>query len=241
MEDFGFGLGVLLAILGPLLLIPVTWVAYLLLRPVVLHRLIPRVSKGAASWIALAVSCFIVAGALVLSYVPGRIEFDRLCSEHAIPTVSERVRTDGFYRTRLYPYEARPFLEGDSFVFVEAPHMYKEGVYVRYTKTEDETIHEQEVSTLNSLYGVRETLSELAYRIMMTEKVAYEMETNRELARAANIVYEGGPLSLLLGVYGMSSCPDIRSPEGSQHFKTFYELETITLRAPAAAEVEEGP
>ena len=48
---------------------------------------------------------------------------------------------------------------------------------------------------------------------------------------AADVNYRGGPLSLLLGVYAMSSCPDIRSEEGSRDFGTFYDLETIVLRS----------
>ena len=65
----------------------------------------------------------------------------------------------------------------------------------------------------------------------MTEKVVYEIETKRELARAASINYRGGPLSLFLGTYGISSCPDIVSEEGSRQFRTFYNLESIILRA----------
>jgi hypothetical protein len=156
-----------------------------------------------------------------------------LCAQHAKPLVSERVATTGFYRNRLYPYEARRYLGNDSFQFVESPHMYKKEGYIRYSRTDSDRIHEQEVSELRSLYGVREDFTRLRYGILMTEKVVYEIESHRELARAAQIVYEGGPLSLFLGVYGMSSCPDVRSIKGSHYFQTFYDLETITLRAPS--------
>lgn len=235
MEDIGFGIGVLLAIFGPLLLVPIAWLVYrLVVRPIVFHALAPRISGRSVRWIALALSLLIVTGALCLSYFPGKREFERLCSMHATPTVSDRVRTDGYYRTRLYPYEAKEILEGeDPFLFVEAPHMYKKGTFVRYAKTGTNRISEQEVAALKSRYGVRADLKTLPFGIVMSEKVVYEMETGRELARAADLVYEGGPLSLFLGTYGMSSCPDIRSPEGAQHFDTFYNLEKITLRAPA--------
>ena len=71
-------------------------------------------------------------------------------------------------------------------------------------------------------------------RLSGLEKLAYEIETSRGLAKAAEIVYRGGPLSIFLSVYGMSSCPDIRSEEGSEQFRTFYDLETITLHTPGA-------
>lgn len=231
MESFAFGIGILLAVFEPLLLIPVIWLVYrMVVRPVVQSALVPRVSNGTARGIALILSFLVVAGVLSVSYFPGRWEFDRLCSAHATPMVSDRIRTSSFYRSRLYPYEARQFLEDNAFVSLEAPHMYKKGMYVRYSKTADGDMREEEVSTVRSRYGVRERLSMPWSGIVMTQKVIYEMATARELARAAHIVYEGGSLSLFLGVYAMSSCPDIRSAEDSQHFKTFYDLEHIVLR-----------
>ena len=226
-------LGVLLVVLGPLLLIPVTWLLYrFAVRRTTVSLLVPKISETVARRLAVAVSAVIVAGILVLSYLPGKWEFERLCSQHATPVVSERVRADGFYRTRMFSYEARAFLGEDSFTFVEAPNMYKEGVHMSYSLAADGSVSEQEVTALNSVYGVRKDFSELAYGITMTRKLVYEIETARELAKAAQINYRGGPLSIFLSVYGMSSCPDIFSEEGSRQFRTFYDLETITLRAP---------
>lgn len=229
MEELAFSIGVLLAIGGPLLLIPVIWLVYrLAVRRIVVTLLATRVGRRGARWLALAVSVALVASALAVSYFPGKREFDRLCAAHATPTVSAAVQADGFFRTRLYPYEAARWLK--SFAYVEAPHMYEDGVHVRYTRVGDD-IRQDDVTTLLSHYGVREDLVERAHGIVMTEKTVYELATERELARAASIVYQGGPLALLLGVYGMSSCPDIRSDQGSRDFRTFYDLETIMLRA----------
>ena len=111
--------------------------------------------------------------------------------------------------------------------------MYKEGVHMRYSLAADGSVSEQEVTTLNSVYGVRKDFSELAYGITMTHKLVYEIETARELATAAYIHYGGGPLSIFVSFSGMSSCPDSSSEEGSEQFRTFYDLEAITLRAPA--------
>ncbi len=234
MGDFLLGIGFLLAILGPLLLVPVTWLLYRFVAwPAVRRAAPPAYSPGRARLLALALSIVVVAAALVLSYLPGRWEYDQLCSQHATPVISGQVETDGFYRTGLYPYEARKYLVEGPFAYVEAPDMYKKGVYLRYSKANDGEIHSEPVPRISSAYGVRETFSQLPGSITMTEKVVYEIETDRELARAASIVYQGGPLSLFLGAYGMSSCPDILSEEGSRHFRTFYELESIVLRAEA--------
>lgn len=233
MENFAIGVGVLLAVFGPLLLIPVIWLIYrMVARLIVVSVLVPRVSHRNAHRIALILTLLVVAGSLSLSYFPGRWEFDRLCSEKGTPMVSKRIRVDSHYRPRLYPYEARRFLGDDTFVFLEAPHLHRRGMFVRYSRAKGGDIHEEEVQAVKSSYGVRESLSRRSYGIVMTEKSVYEINSNRELARAAHIVYEGGPLALFLGVYAMSSCPDIRSAEGSEHFTTFYDLETIVLRAP---------
>ena len=242
MESLAWGIGILLAIFGPLLLIPVTWFLYRFgTRPAALSWLVPRVSPISARCTALMVSMLLVGGSLSFSYFPGKWEFDRLCAEHAVPTVSERVMADSFYRSRLYPYEARQFLEGDSFEFVEAPHMYKDESYVRYSRANSEEIQEEEVETPISRYGVREDFWELPHGILMTQKTVYEMDGDRELAKAANISYQGGSLSLFLGAYAMSSCPDIRSTEGSRNFNTFYYLESIVLRATEEESVGSSP
>ncbi len=241
MEDYAFGIGVLLAIAGPVLLIPVLWLVYrLLARPIVHSFMDPRSSGWAAGGLALVMSMLLVAGALAVSYVPGKREFDRLCSLHATPTVSDRIMVRGFYRNRLYPYEARRFLDEGGFTFVEAPHMYEKDTWVRYSKNAAGELNEQKVPGPDSRYGVREILSELPHGIFMTEKLVYEIQSNRELAKASQIIYEGGPFSVLLGVYAMSSCPDVRSAIGSGHFNTFYNLESIALRSAGIVEPSMG-
>jgi hypothetical protein len=221
-----------LAVFGPVLLIPITWLIYrFLIKPFFLPRLPSRIKEGIRPFVGIMMSLLIVVATLGLSYFPGKFEFDQLCSEHGEPRVSERVMTDGFFRTRLYPYEANKFLEEDSFSFVEAPHMYKKGGYVRYSRDGSGKVREEEVTEPISRYGVRDHLSRVSHGIIMNEKIVYEIETGKELAKAASITYEGGPLSFLLGVYAMSSCPDVRTGKGSQDFRTYYDLETLVLRS----------
>ncbi|MEE8348362.1 MAG: hypothetical protein V3R94_02255 [Acidobacteriota bacterium] len=232
MEGLAWGIGILLVMIGPFLLIPVTWILYRYgARPVALAWLVPRISDNAARLTALMVSLLLVGVTLAVSFFPGQREYARLCAEYSVPMVSDRVMVEGFYRNRLYPYEASQFLDGDSFKFVEAPDMYKEGSYIRYSRSENEEIHQEEIGAPASRYGVREDFSELSYGIVMTRKTVYDMESSRELANAASIVYMGGPLSLFLGVQALSSCPEIISSQGAEHFNTFYNLETVVLRA----------
>lgn len=131
----------------------------------------------------------------------------------------------------MFAYQSHKYLDQDSFSYVEAPDPYKKGTLLRYSKGPNGDLKEEEVPAIRGEYGFRETFSELSGGITMTEKVIYEIATDREQARAANINYHGGPLWIFLGSYGASSCPDILSEEGSRHFGTFYDLESIVLRA----------
>ena len=66
-------LGVLLVVLGPLLLLPVTWLLYrFAVRRIAVSLLVPKISETVARRLAMAVSAVIVAGILVLSYLPGK-------------------------------------------------------------------------------------------------------------------------------------------------------------------------
>jgi hypothetical protein len=229
MSSLAMGLGVLLAIAGPLLLLPITWMLYrFLIRPILARVLQHRISRTSLGISALAIAAVLVTAVMILSYLPGKREFNRICAEHANPRIADRVNTEGFFRTRLFPYEARPFLE--TFSFLEAPDPYRKGVTLRYVRNGDE-VRSVEVTTLKSQYGVRKSFLTKPFGITMSTKNIYELSTNRELARAAMIHYQGGPLGLLLGSYGSSSCPDILSEEGSRDFRKFYDLETIVLAA----------
>jgi hypothetical protein len=230
MEEFGFGIGILLALFGPLLLLLFVWLLHRLVGRRLVRRLVgPVVSDARARWISVALSGFFVAGAVAVSYFPGKWEFDRMCAEHAAPVISERVTTSGYYRDRLFRYEAAQILNEGVFTFVEAPDMYKRGRLLRYEKTDEGTVEEEEIASPRSTYGVEKKFSQERFGISMTRKRVYEMDGKRELARAANLIYHGGRLSLFLGVYGMSSCPDIRSTQGSEDFRTFYHLEATVL------------
>jgi hypothetical protein len=100
---------------------------------------------------------------------------------------------------------------------------------VRYSQGADGAPHSETVGETLSRYGVRKTFRQLPRTISISEKVIFVMSSGAEIARAANLTYHGGPLSILLGSYGMRTCPDIFSEEGSQKFKIYNDLEGIVL------------
>lgn len=229
MADIAIAVGVAIAIFGPLLLVPVTWLLYrVVVRPIVVATLVPMVSQVQTKWLSAGVAIAAMLLTVLVSYLPGRFEFDRVCEAQSAPIVTDRVHVEGLYRTKLFPYESHRYLE--TFLFVEAPDPYEPETKIRYSRTGDD-VSQQPVEFLNSRYGVDQTFTETDFGITITNKRIYELDTDRELSRAASINYDGGPLSLLLGSYGMSTCPDPSLEQGSTDFRTFYNLETVTLRA----------
>ena len=218
MGDLLIGLGVLLAILGPLLTIPVIWALY---------RFVFRPFFG-PGWKGIVLAVALVGAALAMTHFPGKRAFHDRCEAQGPPVVSERVQVEGFYRTAAFPYEAANYIVQDGFAFIEAPNPYKEDELIRYPLAPDRAVKQEVVSELRSQYGVQKAYS-LEGSTSVSEKVVYEIATGKELARAALLNYQGGPLSIFLGTLGMASCPDVRTAEGSREFQIFYDLEKIVL------------
>jgi hypothetical protein len=229
-ESTAFGLGILFGVFGPLLLLPIVWaVARWPLR-----RLIGKWTDQhfgpASGFIRLVLSAALVGSVLLASYLPGRMEFSRLCAVHE-PVIHEVTDVPGFYATELYPYLAEPFLRERGFAYVEAPDMYKKGRTLRYAVNADGKTIVTEVPAPASRYAVSYAFRTPGNTIVISEKRIFELSTDRELARAGSVTYHGGYLSLLLGIYGMSDCPNGRTEKGSRQFNDYYYLERKVLRS----------
>ncbi len=233
MESFGFGLGVLLAILGPLLLLPTVWLLQRLLRPIIRRFVRDRWSLGKLRASAWLVATVFLASALAATYLPGRAEYKRLCTAFATPQISERVAVEGFYRERLFPYEAMPLLD-QGFTYLETNDPQQppgKTRLLRYQRGDDGGIRRDVITAPTSRFGARNTLVEHPYGIIRTEKQVYDMADGSLLARAGNVVFSGGPLALFFGAYAVTSCPDVRTEEGSVAFGSYYALEYEVLGA----------
>jgi hypothetical protein len=141
----------------------------------------------------------------------------------------KKVTADGFYRSRVYSYEAREFIEKGGFKYVEGPYPGQTERFRRFSKFPQGELTELEISVPTSQYGVRDELWETSSGVIVSVKTVYESASKSELARAANITYQGGPLWVLLGSYATTSCPDILSEQGSEDFMTYHNLEKIVL------------
>ena len=230
MESFLFGLGVLLAICGPLLLIPITWLVYRLVTRPLLQRLTPaRLTSIKVAPTAFFCAALFVSVILAVSYLPGKLEYDDLCGQYSEPRILKTVTVDGFYRSRVYNYEAREFIEKGGFSFVEGPYPGQPERFRRFSMSPQGKITEVEIPAPTSQIEVRDELWETTSGVIVSVKTVYQRSSETELARAANITYQGGPLWFLLGSYARASCPDVLNEQGSEYFMTYYNLEKIVL------------
>jgi hypothetical protein len=212
--EVAIGIGMLLAIFGPVLLLPATWVVYRFAVRQLWWVMLPDAAVAAHGWLApMIASVVLVLGSVGASYAWGKAEFTRLCVVHGTPEIHRTLEADGFFRTPLFAYEARQILDAGVFEFVEGP-VLRADTFMRYRLDERGGLKEIEVVKLSSQYGVRETPETAGSGTTIMERTVYEIGSDAELARAASLTFMGGPLSIFLGVYGMASCPDIRSPEG---------------------------
>ena len=221
--------GFLLLLIELALLAAATWAVNRFLTRPILRRSLGGRLQGAAlfatSWL---VTIVLVLAAFSLSSQPGRSRFEQLCAEHTKPRIVNPVRVDGFYTTLSNPY-AKEYLghsyrpESDPFTFVEGPGM--DGGHTRYTWVEDR-MREEKIVELRSRHGVREEKSRPFRGIEMRRKTVYEIGSEKPIAEAAIVEFDGGPLpSLFFGSFAKSTC--------TEALDSYFHLEKAALRIPA--------
>lgn len=215
--------GLLLAVLGPLLL---------LLPIALLYFLFKRLGLGAhlglspvnARLLHLAAAAIAVLGVVLATYLPGRLEFERLCGELAEPRILERVRAEGFFLDDLTAnsFGQRYVLE-EGFAWFETHDIYKRGQFVRFRKSDGKVLIEP-VAEPRARHTVKSGTEVRGNGIHVSRTAVSERASGRLLAEAHSVTYHGGPLGMVLGVYGLSHCPNPVTAEGSRQFNLYYHL-----------------
>jgi hypothetical protein len=221
-----------LVLFGPLFIIPAIWAVHQwFTKPVLVPRLKSRFAT-LPSGLPLAMSTALVLGILLVSYLPGRITYNALCDAHATPRIIERVNVEGLFLDKPYGlYSADEHFYEQGFAFVEGPNSPGKHTSIRYTLGADHKVRQEEVEELLSRFGMREEYSNMPWGVRMTKKIVYELKSNRVLAEAALVYYDGGPFSLFFSGHGFSSCSDRDEDQGTGHFVTYDNLEAIVLRS----------
>ncbi|MBI4988163.1 MAG: hypothetical protein HZC23_05005 [Rhodocyclales bacterium] len=215
--------GLLLAVLGPLLLLlPIALLFFLFGRAGIGARL--GLSADNARLLHVAAAGILVLGAVLASYLPGRLEFERLCADLAEPRILERVRVEGFFLDDLTANSfGQRYLGEEGFAWFETHDIYNRGRFVRFRKVGDK-VHTEPVTELQSRHVVKSATEVRDRTIHVSRTAISERESGRLLAEAHSVIYHGGPLRIVLGVYGMSNCPNPITPEGSRQFNLYYHL-----------------
>lgn len=229
MGEYWFAAGLLLSILGPLLLLVPVAVLYWLFRRTGLAQRIGVTQRGSVQATHGLLALFLVAVVVVATWLPGRIEFSRLCEELAEPRIHARVKADGFYLddSTANSFGTR-YLHDEGFAWFEAKDIYHRGQFVRYRRDGGQVVTDP-VPALTALYVVRSGVDVRANGIHVARSEIAERVSGKILAEAHSVVYHGGPLGLLLGVYGLASCPNPITAEGSRQFNTYYHLVRVVL------------
>jgi hypothetical protein len=224
MGEYWFAAGLLLSIFGPLaFLVPVALLYYVLRRARFAQRLgIARPGAQQAAHLLCALG--LVAVAILLSWMPGRLEFAKLCDELAEPRIHARVKVDGFYLDDLTANSfGMRYLHDEGFAWMEARDIYRRDGYVRYRK-DGKGIATDPVPTLTATHKVRSGVDVRANGIHVARTEISDRTSGKVLAEAHSVIYHGGPLGILLGVYGLATCPDPVTADGNRQFRAYYHL-----------------
>jgi hypothetical protein len=106
------------------------------------------------------------------------------------------------------------YLRDEGFAWFETRDIYKRDGYARYRKERGEIVREP-VSELKARYTVQSRFEERSPGVQINRVAVTERASGKLLAEAHSVTYHGGPLSLLLVLYGMSSCPEPRTQQAA--------------------------
>jgi hypothetical protein len=213
-------IGIIWAMFAPLLLLIPVFVLYLAAGriPVIKTRKL-RVLFAAAITLSVVFPVWLRDSA----------RFDAHCEALGVSQIFEKRKADGFF---LDDSTANSFgmryLQEEGFQWMEARSIYNRGGFTRYEKTAT-GITQKEIDRLTAAIEVKSDFTEdsISSTTLLTVK---DRQTGKVLARAANASFNGGSASIVLGAWGMRSCPSPMSSAGSEEFSRFYHLAKLTLR-----------
>ncbi len=224
MGDYWFAAGLLLAIFGPLLLLAPAAALYWLLRHVALAQRFGITSRGPVRAAHGLLALGLVAVVVTATWLPGRLEFSRLCAELAEPRIHARVKVEGFYLDDLTANSfGTRYLHDEGFSWFEARDIYRSDGHVRYRKDGGKIVTDP-IPALTAAHVVRSGVEVRAQTIHVARTEIAERASGKILAEAHSVIYHGGPLGLFLGAYGLANCPSPITAEGSRQFNTYYHL-----------------
>lgn len=218
-------LGLFLAVFGPLLTMGLAWA----LSRWVLAPAIRRRRPAASDPSVFLATVTLVAALIGLCWIPGKLVLDRSCAAEGVARIWASAEVDGFYREdAIAPEVTQYLLEG--FHWVEARDPYHPDRMLRYALDSAGRLVADTISVPSAEFGVSVHQADLGWGVQATRKRIFRLDDGAVVAVASELLYSGGPLSVLVGAWLTETCPDIRAPGGSEAFDLFYRLESRVLR-----------
>jgi hypothetical protein len=224
MGEYWFAAGLLLSIFGPLVFVLPAALLFFVFRRAGLAAKSGIAGVGAQRVAHVLLAVGLVAAGVFMTWLPGRLEFGRLCDQLAEPRILSRVQVDGFY---LDDPTANSFgmryLHEEGFAWIEARDIYRRSAYLRYRK-HGQKIETEQISVLTATHRVRGSFEQRPQGINISRTEITELASEILLAEAHSLTYRGGPLGMFLGIFGSGHCPNPVSAEGSKQFNRYYYL-----------------
>lgn len=209
-------IGILWAMLAPLLLVPVVLA-------------LAHVLSGFGKARAWAMAIVLTVAPVVAIYALDRREFSNLCTELGRPTITDRAVADGIYlNSETANSFGTRYVLNDGFAWLERQDIYDRSGFVRVTRQPDGSLAEEKIARPTARYEVRETFETGPKKVGIQKITVIDRQSGRELAHAADANFQGGRLWWLLGAHGSASCLSVLTD--SQGFDDFYHLARKTLR-----------
>ena len=134
------------------------------------------------------------------------------------------MRVEGFFLDDLTANSfGRRYVAEEGFAWFETHDLYQRGRFVRFRKAGDQVVIEP-VIELQARHVVKSDTEVRSDTNHVSRTAISERQSGRLLAEAHSVIYHGGPLGVVLGVYGMSHCPNPSTAEGRRQFNLYYHL-----------------
>ncbi len=218
-------LGLLWAVLAPLLAVGLAVAAYRVVR-----RMRPRGNRRAQLVLCVGAPALLV----IALYLTDRVRFAAVCDTLISARINEHRLVDGFF---LDDSTANSFgmryLHEEGFAWIEARSIYARERFTRYRR-EATGIASEEIDALTATVRVAAEHESRSGGLSIQRTVVTDRASGRELARGELGRFDGGRARWALGLWGSADCRNPASTQGNRDFQDWYHLARNTLRSESA-------
>ncbi len=209
-------IGIVWAIIAPVMLLPLILLVALVMRPL------------GRKW-ALSVATVLVLAPVIYIYSQDLAEFKATCTGVSPPTIADRATAEGIYlNSGTANSFGNRYLREEGFSWLERQDIYDRSTFVRVTLDPDNRPSGEKIPAITARYEVRELFEQRPPDLSVSLTEIVDRQTGLVMARAEQVRFGGGRMKWVLGAHGSGKCPDPRfAPD---FFHDYYHLARNTLR-----------